>query len=72
MQKIKIKRTVNTQGGGNNGKRKKKVLKTSDYYRINVFVVKCYQENDGMFSTATHAVTLIITDIGLNGVWIDQ
>ena len=61
MQKIKIKRTVNTQGGGNNGKTKK-VLKTSDYYRINVSVVKCYQENDEMLSTATHVVTLIITD----------
>lgn len=42
--------------------RRKKVLKTSDYYRINVSVVKCYQENDEMLSTATHVVTLIITD----------
>ena len=51
---------------------RKKGFKKSDYYRINVSVVKCYQENDGMLSTATHAVTLIITGIGLNGVWIDQ
>lgn len=52
--------------------RRKKKVKKSDYYRLNVPVVKCYQENDEMLSTATHAVILFITDIGPHGVWIDQ